>query len=87
MFFDASGNLYATNIVSNTIERFTPSGAASVFASAGLGPSSLAFEPAVATMAVPEPASLAVLAIGVAGLGLTRRKGGRFLRSLARSLG
>ncbi len=34
--FDASGNLYVANVNNSTIERFTPGGAASVFASTGL---------------------------------------------------
>jgi len=45
--FDAAGNLYAANSLSNTIERFTPGGVGSVFASAGLSyPVGLAFDAA-----------------------------------------
>lgn len=41
------GNLYAANDSSNTIERFTPAGAASVFANTRLnGPQALAFDAA-----------------------------------------
>ena len=66
-------------------ERFTPGGVGSVFASTGLdGPIGLAFEPVPATTtAVPEPPSLAILAIGVAGLTLARRKRGRSAGALA----
>ncbi len=39
------GDLYVSNAGNNTIERFTPGGAASVFASSGLnGPTGLAFD-------------------------------------------
>lgn len=66
----------------NTIERFTPGGAASVIASTGLStPAGLAFERVVAP--VPEPASLAVLAMGAAGLCLMRRKQVRSAGGLA----
>ena len=83
LVFDASGNLYVANSGGNTVERFTPGGAASVFASTGLsGPSGLAFTndvgvplpliPAVALMprpaAVPEPSTLALFALGIAVL-------------------
>ena len=63
----------------NTIERFTPGGIPSVFASTGLnGPTFLAFEPGAAPATVPEPASAALLAFGAAGAGvdaLSRRHG------------
>lgn len=71
------GDLYVSNFNSNTIERFTPGGAASVFASTGLsGAFGLAFEPAIAppSSAVPEPASAALLALGLGGLGAFRRR-------------
>ena len=71
--FDASGNLYAANYHTSTIEQFTPGGTASVFANTGLDkPTFLAFEPGVAAAAVPEPASFAVLWMGLGGLGLLR---------------
>ena len=63
----------------NTIERFTPGGIPSVFASTGLnGPTFLAFEPGATPATVPEPASAALLAFGAAGAGvdaLSRRHG------------
>ena len=43
--FDAAGNLYVTNSLSDTIERFTPGGVGSVFAASGLDhPAGLAFD-------------------------------------------
>jgi len=63
----------------NTIERFTPGGIPSVFASTGLnGPTFLAFEPGAAPATVPEP-SAALLAFGVAdvaGVDALRRRHG-----------
>ena len=45
--FDSTGNLYASNYNTNTIERFTPSGVGSLFASSGLDrPTGLAFDSA-----------------------------------------
>ena len=73
--FDASGNLYVGNF--STIERLTPGGVVSVFASTGLsGAFGLAFEPAIAppSSAVPEPASAALLALGLGWLGAFRRR-------------
>ena len=63
------GDLQVANHNNNTIERFTPGGIPSVFASTGLnGPTFLAFEPGAAPATVPEPASAALLAFGVAGV-------------------
>jgi hypothetical protein len=43
--FDASGNLYVANDGTNTIERFTPGGVGSLFASTGSSsPGGLAFD-------------------------------------------
>ena len=45
--FDSTGNLYVSEFLSNTIEKFTPSGTRSVFASTGLNyPVGLAFDSA-----------------------------------------
>jgi len=65
------GDLQVANHNNNTIERFTPGGIPSVFASTGLnGPTFLAFEPGAAPATVPEPASAALLAFGAAGAGV-----------------
>ena len=43
--FDSAGNLYAANYDNNTIEKFTPGGVGSLFASTGLSnPRGLAFD-------------------------------------------
>jgi DNA-binding beta-propeller fold protein YncE len=43
--FDKAGNLYVANFVSSTIEKFTPGGVGTVFASTGLNhPVGLAFD-------------------------------------------
>jgi secreted PhoX family phosphatase len=45
--FDSAGNLYAANLGNNSIEKYTPGGSASVFASTGLSnPVGLAFDSA-----------------------------------------
>jgi DNA-binding beta-propeller fold protein YncE len=45
--FDSAGNLFAANLLDNTIEKFTPGGVGSVFASTGLNfPTNLAFDSA-----------------------------------------
>jgi len=45
--FDSAGNLYVANYYGNAIEKFTPGGVGSVFASTGLdGPEALAFDSA-----------------------------------------
>ena len=74
------GDLQVANHNNNTIERFTPGGIPSAFASTGLnGPTFLGFESGAAPATVPEPASAALLAFGVAGVAgvdaLRRRHG------------
>jgi sugar lactone lactonase YvrE len=44
--FDAAGNLYVANVVSGTIEKFTPGGVGTVFASGLTNPNGLAFDKA-----------------------------------------
>ncbi len=62
--FDASGNLYVGNRGNGTIEKFDPSGNASVFAT-GLGDVEfLTFGP------VPEPGTWALLGVGTVALAL-----------------
>ena len=71
----APGDLDVSNSNSSTITRFTPGGTVSTFANTGLsGPVGLAFEPTVGSTPVPEPASAAVLALGLVGLGAFRRR-------------
>jgi sugar lactone lactonase YvrE len=68
MAFDAAGNLYASNNFSSSIEKFSPTGEdLGVFASGLNGPEAIAF----AVSAVPEPTSLTLLVLGVAGLTIT----------------
>jgi len=67
--FDSAGYLYAANHDNNTIERFDPSGAGTLFANTGMDqPIFLAFQP------VPEPSTAALLAGGLAALLLIRRQ-------------
>jgi DNA-binding beta-propeller fold protein YncE len=45
MAFDSAGNLYVANQANNTVQRFTPGGAGSVFVNSGLSnPQGLAFD-------------------------------------------
>ena len=85
--FDSAGNLYAANQGdggpgSNTIEKFTPGGIGSVFASSGLStPEFLAFTdeagaPLPLANQVPEPSTWAMLAAGAGSL-LAFRRGSR----------
>jgi DNA-binding beta-propeller fold protein YncE len=68
--FDQAGNLYASNNLANSIEKFSPSGQdLGVFASGLNGPEVLAF----AAGSVPEPGSVTLLVLGVAGLMIGRR--------------
>lgn len=60
--------LYVTNLNSNTIMAFTPSGVGTLFASTGLnGPVGLAFGPATSA---PEPASMTLFGVAMAGLAI-----------------
>ena len=74
-----AGNLYAANNVSNTIEKFTSAGTASVFASGVNSPGFIAFTndagtPLPLANQAPEPASLGLLGLGACLLAARRRR-------------
>ena len=75
--FDSSGNLYAVMNGNQTIEKFTPGGVGSVFATSRLSDGRFI---AIGAAAVPEPATFALLTIGV-GLLLARRRSTRASRA------
>jgi PEP-CTERM motif len=67
--FDSAGNLYVAPYPNYTIEEFTPAGVGSVFANTGsILPNFLAIEQ------VPEPSASALLALGLTGLLVLRRR-------------
>ena len=65
---DSANNLYVANIGDNTIRMFTPGGVGSVFASTGLNnyPTGIAI--------TPEPATLGLVAAGLAAMIIRRKK-------------
>ena len=77
---DSAGNLYVSNLGDDTIERFTPGGAGSVFATAANGlssPTFLAFTTdagvPLGLPPIPEPSAVLTLAFGAAALFTVRR--------------
>ena len=65
--FDSTGNLYVANYNNNVIEKFTPDGIGSVFATTGLhGPQFIAIQ-------APEPSPWVLLCFGLATLRSFRR--------------
>ena len=67
--FDTGGNLFVANQSGGTIEKFTPDGAGTVFANTfPFAPTALAFGPPSQPQSVPEPSSMVMLGIGIAGL-------------------
>jgi sugar lactone lactonase YvrE len=66
--FDHAGNLYVANYGNNTIEKFTPGGVGSAFASGGL----LNYPTGIAI--TPEPATLGLVAAGLAAMIIRRKK-------------
>jgi hypothetical protein len=68
--FNSAGDLFEADYFSGKINKFTPSGTESTFASGLSGPVALAFEP------VPEPSALGLLAVGTFGITLLRRRQG-----------
>jgi hypothetical protein len=68
---DASDNLYVGNQNTGTISKITSGGTVSTFATGMFGPWGLTFKPAVTA---PEPGTLALLALGVIGGVVARRR-------------
>src|SRR5262249_16182625 len=67
--FDANGNLFVPEYLSGTISMVGPGGgSATVFASGLPGAEAVAFAPAVAAVTVPEPSTLLLAGVGIAGL-------------------
>ncbi len=70
--FDSSGNLYAVMNGNQTIEKFTPGGVGSVFATSRLSDGRFI---AIGAAAVPEPATYAAFAgLSAFGFAVLRRR-------------